>query len=627
MDQYQQFIHKSRYARWLESEGRRETWGETVQRYIDFFIDREQLDKDSTETQEIYNAIYNLEVMPSMRCMMTAGEALKRDNVAGFNCSYLHIDHVRAFDELMYVLMCGTGVGFSVERNFINQLPEVAESMHATDTTIVVADSKMGWASAYRELISLLYSGKVPKWDMRKVRPAGARLKTFGGRASGPEPLHDLFVFTVAVFRKAHGRKLTSIECHDICCKIADIVVVGGVRRSALISLSNLSDQRMAKAKAGQWWENEGQRRLANNSVAYTEKPDFSAFISEMQTLYESKCGERGIFSRVAAKKIAERNGRRDPAHNFGTNPCSEIILRSNQFCNLSEVVVREKDDLTSLKKKVKIATIIGTLQSTLTDFRYLRVRWKRNTEEEALLGVSLTGIMDHYLLGKATTDLEKWLTEMKNVAVETNKEWSEKLGINQSTAITCVKPSGTVSQLVNSASGIHPRFSKYYIRRVRGDKKDPLSVFMSDSGIPVESDVMSPNTTDVFSFPVKAPETSVTVKDVGAMEQLKLWKTYQNFWCEHKPSITIYYTDDEYLQVAQWIWDNFDICSGISLLPYSDHVYQQAPYEEIDEEKYKKLVAEMPQNINWEDLAQLETEDNTVGSQELACVGGACEI
>ena len=626
MDQYQQFIHKSRYARWLESEGRRETWRETVQRYIDFFIDREQLDKDSTETQEIYNAIYNLEVMPSMRCMMTAGEALKRDNVAGFNCSYLHIDHVRAFDELMYVLMCGTGVGFSVERNFINQLPEVAESMHATDTTIVVADSKMGWASAYRELISLLYSGKVPKWDMRKVRPAGARLKTFGGRASGPEPLHDLFVFTVAVFRKAHGRKLTSIECHDICCKIADIVVVGGVRRSALISLSNLSDQRMAKAKAGQWWENEGQRRLANNSVAYTEKPDFSAFISEMQTLYESKCGERGIFSRVAAKKIAERNGRRDPAHNFGTNPCSEIILRSNQFCNLSEVVVREDDDLTSLKKKVKIATIIGTLQSTLTDFRYLRVRWKRNTEEEALLGVSLTGIMDHYLLSKPTTDLEKWLTEMKNVSIKTNKEWADKLGVNQSVAITCVKPSGTVSQLVDSASGIHPRFSSRYIRRVRSDKKDPLAIYMTNAGFPVENDVMS-DASLVFSFPVKAPSTSVTVKDVGAMEQLKLWKTYQNFWCEHKPSITIYYTDDEYLEVAQWIWDNFDICSGISLLPYSDHVYQQAPYEEIDEEKYKKLVAEMPQNINWEDLAQLETEDNTVGSQELACVGGACEI
>lgn len=625
MDQYQQFIHKSRYARWLDDKGRRETWAETVQRYIDFFIDRGQLDAYSQQTQEIYDAIYDLEIMPSMRCMMTAGEALKRDNVAGFNCSYLHIDHVRAFDELMYVLMCGTGVGFSVERNFINQLPEVAESMHETDTTIVVADSKMGWASAYRELISLLYSGKIPKWDMRKVRPAGSRLKTFGGRASGPEPLDDLFHFTVGIFRKAHGRKLTSIECHDICCKIADIVVVGGVRRSALISLSNLSDQRMAKAKAGQWWETEGQRRLANNSVAYTEKPDFSAFIAEMQTLYESKCGERGIFSRVAAKKLAERNGRRDAAHNFGTNPCSEIILRSNQFCNLSEVVVREDDDLTSLKRKVKLATILGTLQSTLTDFRYLRVRWKRNTEEESLLGVSLTGIMDHYLLSKPTTDLEKWLGEMKDVAIETNRKWSERLGVNESTAITCVKPSGTVSQLVNSASGIHPRFADYYIRRVRGDTKDPLSVFMSDSGFSVEQDVMSP-TTAVFSFPIKAPKSSITVNQVGAMDQLKLWKAYQDHWCEHKPSITIYYTDDEFLDVAQWIWRNFDSVSGISLLPYSDHVYQQAPYEKIKKDQYKQLLAELPK-VNWDDLAKIETEDSTIGSQELACTGGACEI
>ena len=625
MDQYQQFIHKSRYARWLDDKGRRETWAETVQRYIDFFIDRGQLDAYSQQTQEIYDAIYDLEIMPSMRCMMTAGEALKRDNVAGFNCSYLHIDHVRAFDELMYVLMCGTGVGFSVERNFINQLPEVAESMHETDTTIVVADSKMGWASAYRELISLLYSGKIPKWDMRKVRPAGSRLKTFGGRASGPEPLDDLFHFTVGIFRKAHGRKLTSIECHDICCKIADIVVVGGVRRSALISLSNLSDQRMAKAKAGQWWETEGQRRLANNSVAYTEKPDFSAFIAEMQTLYESKCGERGIFSRVAAKKLAERNGRRDAAHNFGTNPCSEIILRSNQFCNLSEVVVREDDDLTSLKRKVKLATILGTLQSTLTDFRYLRVRWKRNTEEESLLGVSLTGIMDHYLLSKPTTDLEKWLGEMKDVAIETNRKWSERLGVNESTAITCVKPSGTVSQLVNSASGIHPRFADYYIRRVRGDTKDPLSVFMSDSGFSVEQDVMSP-TTAVFSFPIKAPKSSVTVNQVGAMDQLKLWKAYQDHWCEHKPSITIYYTDDEFLDVAQWIWRNFDSVSGISLLPYSDHVYQQAPYEKIKKDQYKQLLAELPK-VDWDDLAKIETEDSTIGSQELACTGGACEI
>ena len=626
MDQYQQFIHKSRYARWLESEGRRETWAETVQRYIDFFVEREQLTEGSPETQEIYNAIYNLEVMPSMRCMMTAGEALKRDNVAGFNCSYLHIDHPRAFDELMYVLMCGTGVGFSVERNFIANLPVVNEGMFETDTTIVVADSKMGWASAYRELIAMLYAGKVPKWDMRKVRPAGARLKTFGGRASGPEPLIDLFKFTVGVFRKAHGRKLTSIECHDLCCKIADIVVVGGVRRSALISLSNLSDQRMAKAKSGAWWENDGHRRLANNSVAYTDKPDFEAYLAEMQTMYESKAGERGIFSRPAAQKMAARNGRRDVSHDFGTNPCSEIILRSNQFCNLSEVVVREDDTLEQLKDKTRIATIIGSLQSTLTDFRYLRVRWKRNTEEEALLGVSMTGIMDHWLLSKTGPDLEKWLTELRDVSIETNKKWSEKLGVNQSVAITCVKPSGTVSQLVDSASGIHPRFSKQYIRRVRSDKKDPLAIYMADKGFPVENDVMSDSSV-VFSFPVKAPSTSVTVNQVGAMQQLELWKAYQNFWCEHKPSITIYYTDDEFLQVAQWIWENFDMCSGVSLLPYSDHVYQQAPYENATDEMFEELVAKMPKDIDWDDLANYEMEDNTIGSQELACVGGACEI
>ena len=625
MDQYQSFIHKSRYARWLEDEGRRETWDETCSRYVDFFKEREQLDDESG--QEIWNAINALEVMPSMRCMMTAGEALKRDNVAGFNCSYLHIDHPRAFDELMYVLMCGTGVGFSVERNFINKLPEVAETFHKTSSTIVVSDSKLGWASAFRELIAMLYAGKLPQWDMSRVRPAGARLKTFGGRASGPEPLQDLFRFCVEIFQKAKGRKLTSIECHDVCCKIADIVVVGGVRRSALISLSNLSDQRMSKAKSGQWWIDQGQRRLANNSVAYTEKPDFEAFLTEMKNLYESKSGERGLFSRVAAQKIAARNGRRDPEHDFGTNPCSEIILRSNEFCNLSEVVVRADDTLETLKEKVRKATIIGTLQSTLTDFRYLRVRWKRNTEEEALLGVSLTGIMDHAVLGNPDSDiLPEWLEEMRDVSIETNKEWAERLGVNQSVAITCVKPSGTVSQLVDSASGIHPRFSKHYIRRVRSDKKDPLALYMEQAGFPMEQDVMSP-TSVVFSFPVKSPEASTCVRDVGAMHQLRLWKAYQNHWCEHKPSVTVYYTDSEYLQVSQWIWDNFDLCSGISLLPTSDHTYQQAPYEDINEEEYQKLVAAMPQNVNWEDLAQFEKEDNTTGSQELACVGGACEI
>ena len=625
MDQYQQFIHKSRYARWMPEEGRRETWAETVQRYINFWVDRGQLEDDMAK--KLFKSIHDLEVMPSMRCLMTAGEALKKDNVAGFNCSYLAIDSPRSFDELMYVLMCGTGVGFSVERNFITKLPVIAESFHASDTTIVVGDSKVGWASAFRELIAMLYAGKIPQWDMSKVRPAGARLETFGGRASGAQPLEDLFKFCVTIFQKAEGRKLTSIECHDVVCKIADIVVVGGVRRSALISLSNLSDERMAKAKSGAWWENEGHRRLANNSVAYTEKPDFEAFLNEMQTLYESKAGERGIFSRVAAQKIAARNGRRDPNHDFGTNPCSEIILRSNQFCNLSEIVVRSDDTLKTLKAKAEVAAIIGTLQATLTDFRYLRNCWKKNTEEEALLGVSMTGIMDNDMLSQAASPkLAVWLEEIRDVAVATNKKWAEKLGINQSTAVTAVKPSGTVSQLVDSASGIHPRFSEHYIRRVRSDKKDPLASFMSAAGFPVEQDVMS-ETSLVFGFPVKAPKGSTTVKMVGAMEQLALWKTYQNHWCEHKPSITVYYTDSEFLQVAQWIWDNFDICSGISLLPVSDHTYQQAPYEDITAEKYEELLAAMPQGVNWNDLIYFEKEDNTTGSQELACTGGACEI
>jgi ribonucleoside-triphosphate reductase len=624
MDQYQQFIHKSRYARWMPEESRRETWSETVNRYVSFWKDRDQI--TAKEGQKLYDAIHNLEVMPSMRCMMTAGVALDKDNVAGFNCSYLHIDSPRSFDELMYVLMCGTGVGFSVERNFINKLPEIAETFHKTDSLIVVSDSKIGWASAFRELIAMLYAGKIPQWDVSRVRGSGERLKTFGGRASGPEPLIDLFNFCIEVFQKAKGRKLTSIECHDIVCKIADIVVVGGVRRSALISLSNLSDQRMAKAKSGDWWRNEGQRALANNSVAYTEKPDFQSFLSEMQTMYESKAGERGIFSRVAAQKIAGRNGRRDADQDFGTNPCSEIILRSNQFCNLSEVVVRADDTLKTLKAKVEVAAMIGTLQATLTDFRYLRNVWKKNTEEEALLGVSMTGIMDHPVIGSASDKTVEWLEELKNVAIKVNKKWAEKLGINQSTAITAVKPSGTVSQLVDSASGIHPRFSKHYIRRVRSDKKDPLAIFMEAKGFPVEQDVMSPSSS-VFSFPVQAPKSSTTVKQVGAMQQLALWKTYQNHWCEHKPSITVYYTDSEFLQVAQWIWDNFDICSGISLLPVSDHVYQQAPYEDINADEYKRLLAEMPKGVDWNDLVHFEQEDNTTGSQELACVGGACEI
>ena len=624
MDQYQQFIHKSRYARWLEDKGRRETWEETVTRFCDFWKNRNQIDQKTYN--RMYKAIGNLDVMPSMRCMMTAGEALDKDNVAGFNCSYLHIDNPRAFDELMYVLMCGTGVGFSVERQFINQLPVIAETFHESNSVIMVSDSKIGWASSFRELISLLYAGKVPKWDMSKVRPAGSRLKVFGGRASGPDPLNDLFHFSVGIFKKAAGRKLTSIECHDLCCKIADIVVVGGVRRSALISLSNLTDNRMANAKTGRWWETEGQRRLANNSVAYTEKPDFQSYLSEIKTIYDSFAGERGFFSRVAAQNIAARNGRRDHERDFGTNPCSEIILRSNQFCNLSEIVVRHDDTLETLKEKAEVATIIGTLQATLTDFRYLRNIWRRNTEEEALLGVSMTGIMDHYLLGKNSPDLPRWLEEIRDVTISTNKKWAEKLGIERSAAITCVKPSGTVSQLVDSASGIHPRFAKRYVRRVRSDKKDPLANFMSQKGFPVEQAVENTEAV-VFSFPVQAPEKSTTVREVGAMQQLELWKAYQDHWCEHKPSITVYYTNEEFLQVAQWVWENFDICSGISLLPYSDHVYQQAPYEELDEERFNELKFQMPSEVDWGEMTEFESEDNTTGSQELACVGTSCEI
>ncbi len=627
MDKYQQFIHKSRYARWLSAEGRRETWEETVQRYVDFWVNRKQIDKKTAD--RLYDGIVTQKVMPSMRCMMTAGEALDKDNVAGFNCSYLAIDSPRSFDELMYVLMCGTGVGFSVERAFINKLPVIAETFHPTDTTIVVADSKIGWASAFRELIAMLYAGKIPKWDMSKVRPAGARLKTFGGRASGSAPLEDLFRFCVEVFQKAGGRKLTSIECHDVVCKIADIVVVGGVRRSALISLSNLSDNRMAKAKTGAWWEVDGHRRLANNSVAYTEKPDFEAFINEMKTLYESRAGERGLFSRVAAQNIASRNGRRDSEQDFGTNPCSEIILRSNQFCNLSEVVVREDDTAETLKEKVELAAIIGTLQATLTDFRYLRNIWQKNTAEEALLGLSMTGIMDNELLsGKGSAEeLASTLEGLRDHAIKVNEKWAKKLGIEQSAAITCVKPSGTVSQLVDSASGIHARHSPYYIRTVRADNKDPMTQFMVDMGIPNEPDVTKPLDTTVFSFPTIAPTGAVTRNDMTAIEQLNLWLTYQTHWCEHKPSVTISVKQNEWMEVGAWVYENFDDLSGISFLPYSEHVYKQAPYQEVDKSTCMEMVKRMPSRIDWSKLSDYEKEDGTSGGRELACSAGVCEV
>lgn len=629
MDNYQKFIATSRYCRWMEHEGRRETWDEAIHRYGKFFFDRvpkHELDKWQQEYATALACFKDLGSVSSMRALMTAGPALSRDNVAGYNCSYLVMNHPRAFDEMMYILMCGTGVGFSVERQYINSLPEVSEKLVNADTTIVVRDSKIGWATAYRELISLLYSGTIPKWDTSRVRPAGARLKTFGGRASGPAPLEDLFRFTVATFTKASGRKLNSLEVHDLCCKIAEIVVVGGVRRSALISLSNLSDNRMRQAKSGQWWEANPQRALANNSVSYTEKPDFASFLAEWQSLYESRSGERGMFSRKASQIQVAKNGRRDVNHEFGTNPCSEIILRPFQFCNLSEVVVRADDTFETLAHKVKAATIFGTLQSTLTNFRYLRPIWQQNTEEERLLGVSLTGIEDcSWLSNPDNPDLPLVLEQLKQVAINTNAEWADALGIPRSAAITCVKPSGTVSQLVDSASGIHPRFAPYYIRRVRADDKDPLSKLMVDQGVPYEVSHTSP-TTLVFSFPQKAPKGSKCVADVGAIEQLKLWKVYQDHWCEHKPSITVYYKDHEFLQIGQWLWDNFDTVSGISFLPYSEHTYQQAPYEEITEEQYNVMLSKQPE-IDFSLISKYELEDSTKGAKELACSAGYCEI
>ena len=621
---YQSFIHTSRYARWLDDAGRRETWSETVDRYINNLVGSKVPDDTA---DELRFAIMDLSVMPSMRALMTAGPALDRDNVAGYNCSYLPVDDPKSFDEAMFILLCGTGVGFSVERQFISKLPDVPEAMFNSDTVVVVKDSKEGWAKALRQVIALLYSGEVPKWDTSNVRPAGAKLKTFGGRASGPAPLIDLFNFVIRTFTNAKGRKLSSVECHDIMCKIGEVVVVGGVRRSAMISLSNLSDDRMRHAKSGSWWENDPQRALANNSVSYTEKPDAVSFMREWMSLVESGSGERGIFNRQASVNQAKKNGRRDPNFDFGTNPCSEIILRPYQFCNLTEVVVRATDTVESLERKVRLATILGTIQSSYTKFPYLRKVWQRNTEEERLLGVSLTGIMDNPLTTTKNKGLESTLEHLKEVAVRTNAEWAEKLGIPVSAAITCVKPSGTVSQLVDSASGIHARHSAYYIRTVRGDNKDPLTQFMIDQGIPNEPDVMKPDATTVFSFPMKAPEGAVTTSDMSAIEQLEMWLAYQRSWCEHKPSVTINVKADEWFEVGAFVYKHFDEMSGVSFLPYNEHTYQQAPYQEVGKSDYNTLLSCMPTAIDWSKLSDYEAEDNTAGSQTLACSGDSCEI
>ena len=629
---YQEFIHLSRYSRWLPEKERRETWDETVTRYFDFFTEhlKETVNFDLTKKlrDELQQAVLGLRVMPSMRCMMTAGEALKRENIAGYNCSYVAVDRPQAFDEILYVLMNGTGVGFSVEKQFVSQLPVIADEFHMSDTTIVVADSKLGWAKGLKELIGMLYVGQIPRCYLSQVRPAGAPLKTFGGRASGPEPLESLFNFTVNIFKNAAGRKLYSIEAHDVVCKIAEVVVVGGVRRSALISLSNLSDDLMRHAKTGQWWNENGQRALANNSACYSEKPNIGLFMDEWKALYDAKSGERGIFNREAANWMASQNGRREvEGHEYGTNPCSEIILRNRQFCNLSEVVVRAHDTEETLLEKVRLATILGTFQSTLVNFKYVSKSWRRNCEEERLLGVSLTGIMDCKLTNGKLLGLETRLQKLRDVAVETNKEYAKKMGINQSVAVTCVKPSGTVSQLTDSASGIHARHNPYYIRTVRGDKKDPLTKMMVDQGFPVEDDVMNPSHTSVFSFPMKVESGAVFRTDMSAIEQLKLWKVYQENWCEHKPSVTISVKEEEWLQVGSWVYDNFKYMSGVSFLPFAEHTYKQAPYQDCTKQEYEVLLKSMPELVEWEKLAEYEQTDMTIGAQELACAAGFCEI
>ncbi len=627
--QYQQFIYLSRYSRWLHDKKRRETWPETVARFFDFFEDhlKENNNYKIKNRKELEDAMLSLEVMPSMRCLMTAGEALKRENVAGYNCSYIAVNRPQAFDEILYVLMNGTGVGFSVEANEVDELPKIAESFHESDTTIVVADSKLGWAKSLKELIGMLYMGQIPKFDVSKVRPAGAPLKTFGGRASGPEPLVDLFKFTIEVFKRAAGRKLTSLEAHDIVCKIAEVVVVGGVRRSALISLSDLNDDRMRHAKSGQWWTTDVQRALANNSAVYKDKPDMAIFMEEWKALYDSKSGERGIFNRQSAQKHVLSHGRREHEHNFGMNPCGEILLRDKEFCNLSEVILRATDTEADIERKIQLATILGTIQSTLTNFKYLSKKWTENCEEERLLGVSLTGIMDNPLTNGKKPGLEDRLDRWRTLAVETNKVLAKAMGIPQSKAVTCIKPSGTVSQLTDSASGIHSRHSPYYIRTVRGDKKDPLSKMMVDKGFPVEDDVTKPDSTFVFSFPQKAPANAVFRSEQTAVEQLELWLKYKKHWTEHNPSVTVSVKEHEWMEVGAWVYKNFDDMTGVSFLPYSDMVYKQQPYQECSKDDYNDLLSKMPKNVDWSELVNYEHVDTTIASQEMACVAGACEI
>lgn len=633
---YQNYIAKSRYARFLDSEGRREHWDETVTRYLDYF--EQDLDErhgykvPATLRSELYSAIHDLHVMPSMRALMTAGEAAKRENLAVYNCAYLPLDRPRAFAEALYILMCGTGVGFSVERQYANMLPEVPSDFSRTAFDIVVGDSKMGWAVAFEDLLTCLYAGTIPHIIYDEIRSAGERLKVFGGRASGPEPLQRLFEFTIRTFRNAAGRKLNSLECHEIATMTGDIVVVGGVRRSAEISLSNLSDPRMRDAKSGDWRAHKPHLQLANNSVAYTEKPDVGAFMAEWHSIYMSKSGERGIFNRVGAQKKVLRLGRRDHRFDFGVNPCGEIILRPRGLCNLSESVVRRNDSLAELREKARLAAILGTWQATQTRFGFVEPDWRKNAEEERLLGVSQTGIYDNPMMrgDMGMEALGRQLHDLKGVVLSTNREMAYEIGISPSAAATTVKPSGTVSQLVNSPSGIHQGHAPYYIRRVSADNKDPVTQFMIDSGIPNEPHATKPNDMTVFSFPIALAHDTVTREQVTAIQHLELVKLYNNVWSEHAVSCTVSIKEHEWPEVGGWVYNNFDDVVGLAFLPHfaEDSSYTQMPYETIDKWQYEDLLAKMPKALDWSKLAEYEAgEDTVTGTREFACQGNTCEI
>lgn len=625
---YQDFIFYRTYSRWNDDLGRRETWQETVDRYMSFM--RKNVGDKLTfeEYQEIREAILKHEVMPSMRLMWGAGGPTARCNVSAYNCSYLAIKELRDFAETLYLLCSGTGVGFSVEKAAVDQLPVVQPQKGVPSKYFVIDDSKEGWAEALHDCLHALFNGEDAIFDFSQIRPAGARLKTMGGRAAGPQPLMDLLEFTKEVVLARQGKKLRPIDVHDIMTKIGEIVVAGGVRRSAMISLSDLEDAEVQHAKDGRFWEHSAHRALANNSAVYKQKPTREEFLSEWDALRKSGSGERGIFNRgslteqVPARRLFEWNGV-VPAL-AGTNPCGEIVLKDKQFCNLTEIVARAEDTEETLLKKARIATILGTYQSTLTDFKFLSSEWKRNCEDERLLGVSITGQWD----SPAVRD-EQVLTRMKHVAQDTNSEYAKRFGINPSTAITCVKPSGTVGQLVNASPGLHARYSEYYLKRVRISVTDPLFKMLRDLGVPSHPEVgqgESTANTFVLDFPIASPQGAVTADKLSAIAQLEHWLMMKRSWTEHNPSCTIYIKDGEWEQVRDWIYEHWDLVGGLSFLPYEDHVYELAPYTPISKEEYEKLASLFPK-IDFSVLTRYEKDDETTGAQELACVAGGCEL